>query len=64
MTNERYKHLQLAVREYCKSRNMTNEMFWNMINHVEDGEELLIALKAQEQLLDIVENYYIMRKRK
>lgn len=57
-----FDYIMAAVADYCMTRNIDKEMFWNIINHVEDGYEFLIAMEAQSYLMDLVENHNIMRK--
>lgn len=57
-----FDYLMAAVAEYTMDRNLDKEMFWNIINHVEDGYEFLVAIEAQSNLMEIVENHNIMRK--
>jgi len=57
-----FDYIMVAVADYCLSRNLDKEMFWNIIHHVEDGCEFMTAIEAQSNLMDIVENHNIMRK--
>ena len=57
-----FDYIMAAVVDYCMARNIDKDMFWNIINHVEDGSEFLTAMEAQSNLMDIVENHNIMRK--
>lgn len=57
-----FDYIMAAVAEYSMDRNLDKEMFWNIINHVEDGYEFLAAIEAQSNLMEIVENHNIMRK--
>lgn len=57
-----FDYIMAAVAEYSMDRKLDKEMFWNIINHVEDGYEFLIAIEAQSNLMEIVENHNIMRK--
>lgn len=57
-----FDYIMAAVAEYSMDRKLDKEMFWNIINHVEDGYEFLVAMEAQSNLMDIVENHNIMRK--
>ena len=57
-----FDYLMAAVAEYTMDRNLDKEMFWNIINHVEDGYEFLVAIEAQSNLMEIVENHNVMRK--
>ena len=57
-----FDYIMAAVADYCMTRNIDKDMFWNIINHVEDGSEFLTAMEAQSNLMDIVENHNIMRK--
>lgn len=57
-----FDYIMAAVADYCMTRNMDKEMFWNIINHVEDGYEFLTAIEAQSNLMEIVENHNIMKK--
>jgi hypothetical protein len=51
-----------AVAEYSMDRKLDKEMFWNIINHVDDGYEFLVAMEAQSHLMELVENHNIMNK--
>jgi hypothetical protein len=31
-----FDYIMAAVADYCMSQNIDKEMFWNIINHVED----------------------------
>jgi hypothetical protein len=57
-----FDYIMAAVAEYSMDRKLDKEMFWNIINHVEDGYEFLTAIEAQSNLMEIVENHNIMRK--
>ena len=57
-----FDYIMVAVADYSMDRNLDKEMFWNIINHVEDGYEFLAAIEAQSNLMEIVENHNIMRK--
>lgn len=57
-----FDYIMAAVADYSMDRNLDKEMFWNIINHVEDGYEFLAAIEAQSNLMEIVENHNIMRK--
>ena len=57
-----FEYIMAAVADYYMDRNLDKEMFWNIINHVEDGYEFLAAIEAQSNLMEIVENHNIMRK--
>ena len=57
-----FDYIMAAVAEYSMDRKLDKEMFWNIINHVEDGYEFLVAMEAQSNLMEIVENHNIMRK--
>lgn len=57
-----FDYIMAAVAEYSMDRKLDKEMFWNIINHVEDGYEFLAAMEAQSNLMEIVENHNIMRK--
>lgn len=57
-----FDYIMAAVAEYSMDRKLDKEMFWNIINHVEDGYEFLAAIEAQSNLMEIVENHNIMRK--
>lgn len=57
-----FDYIMAAVAEYSMDRKLDKEMFWNIINHVEDGYEFLTAIEAQSHLMEIVENHNIMRK--
>ena len=57
-----FDYIMAAVADYTMDRNMDKEMFWNIINHVDDGYEFLAAIDAQSNLMEIVENHNIMRK--
>lgn len=57
-----FDYIMAAVADYCMTRNIDKEMFWNIINHVGDGYEFLAAMEAQSWLMDVVENHNIMRK--
>lgn len=57
-----FDYIMAAVADYCMTPNIDKEMFWNIINHVEDGSKFLTAIEAQSNLMDIVENHNIMRK--
>lgn len=56
-----FDYIMSAVADYSMDRNLNKEMFWNIINHVEDGYEFLTAMEAQSHLMEIVENHNIMR---
>lgn len=56
-----FDYIMSAVADYSMDRNLDKEMFWNIINHVEDGYEFLTAMEAQSHLMEIVENHNIMR---
>lgn len=57
-----FDYIMAAVAEYSMDRKLDKEMFWNIINHVEDGYEFLTAMEAQSNLMEIVENHNIMRR--
>ena len=57
-----FDYIMAAVAEYSMDRKLDKEMFWNIINHVEDGYEFLAAMEAQSNLMEIVENHNIMMK--
>lgn len=57
-----FDYIMAAVAEYSMDRKLDKEMFWNIINHVEDGYEFLAAMEAQSNLMEIVENHNIMKK--
>ena len=57
-----FDYIMAAVAEYSMDRKLDKEMFWNIINHVEDGYEFLTAIEAQSNLMEIVENHNIMKK--
>jgi hypothetical protein len=57
-----FDYIMAAVADYCMSQNIDKEMFWNIINHVEDGYEFLTAIEAQCHLMDIVEDHNTMRR--
>ena len=57
-----FDYIMAAVAEYSMDRKLDKEMFWNIINHVEDGYEFLVAMEAQSNLMEIVENHNIMAK--
>lgn len=57
-----FDYIMAAVADYSMDRNLDKEMFWNIINHVEDGYEFLTAIEAQSNLMEIVENHNIMRR--
>ena len=57
-----FDYIMAAIADYCMTRNIDKEMFWNIINHVDDGYEFLAAMEAQSHLMDIVENHNVMRK--
>lgn len=57
-----FDYIMAAVADYTMDRNLDKEMFWNIINHVDDGYEFLAAIDAQSNLMEIVENHNIMRK--
>lgn len=57
-----FDYIMAAVAEYSMDRKLDKEMFWNIINHVEDGYEFLVAMEAQSNLMEIVENHNIMQK--
>jgi hypothetical protein len=57
-----FDYIMAAVADYTMDRNLDKEMFWNIINHVDDGYEFLAAIGAQSTLMEIVENHNIMRK--
>tara|TARA_R110001632_G_scaffold15151_1_gene50354 strand:+ start:118 stop:342 length:225 start_codon:yes stop_codon:yes gene_type:complete len=57
-----FDYIMSAVADYTMDRNLDKEMFWNIINHVNDGYEFLTAIEAQGHLMEIVENHNIMRK--
>ena len=48
-----FDYLMAAVAEYTMDRNLDKEMFWNIINHVEDGYELLSEQERQDLLSEI-----------
>jgi hypothetical protein len=56
-----FDYIMAAVADYTMDRNLDKEMFWNIINHVDDGCEFLAAIAAQSDLMEIVENHNIMR---
>ena len=57
-----FDYIMAAVAEYSMDRKLDKEMFWNIINHVDDGYEFLTAMEAQSNLMEIVENHNIMKK--
>ena len=57
-----FDYLMAAVAEYSMDRRLDKEMFWNIINHVDDGFEFLTAIEAQSYLMEIVENHNIMKR--
>ena len=57
-----FDYIMAAVAEYSMDRNLDKDMFWNIINHVDDGYEFLTAMEAQSNLMEIVENHNIMMK--
>jgi hypothetical protein len=57
-----FDYIMAAVAEYSMDRKLDKEMFWNIINHVDDGYEFLVAMEAQSHLMELVENHNIMRK--
>jgi len=57
-----FDYIMAAVAEYSMDRNLDKDMFWNIINHVDDGYEFLTAIEAQSNLMEIVENHNIMMK--
>ena len=57
-----FDYIMAAVAEYSMDRNLNKDMFWNIINHVDDGYEFLTAMEAQSNLMEIVENHNIMMK--
>ena len=57
-----FDYIMAAVADYTMDRNLDKEMFWNIINHVDDGYEFLTAIAAQGHLMELVENHNIMRK--
>lgn len=57
-----FDYIMAAVAEYSMDRKLDKEMFWNIINHVEDGYEFLAAMEAQSNLMEIVENHNVMMK--
>ena len=57
-----FDYLMTALVEYSMDRKLDKEMFWNIINHVEDGYEFLVAMEAQSWLMEVVENHNIMRR--
>jgi hypothetical protein len=57
-----FDYIMSAVAEYSMDRKLDKEMFWNIINHVEDGYEFLLAMEAQSWLMEVVENHNIMSK--
>lgn len=56
-----FDYIMAAVADYTMDRNLDKEMFWNIINHVDDGYEFLTAIAAQGNLMEIVENHNIMK---
>jgi len=57
-----FDYIMSAVADYTMDRNLDKGMFWDIINHVNDGYEFLTAMEAQSHLMEIVENHNIMRK--
>jgi hypothetical protein len=57
-----FDYIMAAVAEYSMDRKLDKEMFWNIINHVDDGYEFLVAMEAQSHLMELVENHNIMNK--
>lgn len=57
-----FDYMMAASLEYCLSRNISKEMFLNIIDHVQDGYEFLTAMEAQSDLMEIVENHNIMKR--
>ncbi len=58
-----FDYILRAVAEYQVTRNVPEDSFWNIIRHVEDGDEFLTAMQAQSHLMELVENYNIMKER-
>jgi hypothetical protein len=59
----RFEIINAAAAEYAATRNVDGDSFKNILNLVGDGEELITALTAQSNLMEIVENHNIMRNR-
>lgn len=57
-----FDYLMAALAEYSMDRKLDKEMFWNIINHAEDGYEFLVAMEAQSWLMEVVENHNIMKR--
>lgn len=57
-----FDYIMAAVAEYSMDRKLDKEHFWNIINHVDDGYEFLIAMEAQCWLMEVVENHNIMKR--
>jgi hypothetical protein len=57
-----FDYIMAAVAEYSMDRKLEKEHFWNIINHVNDGYEFLIAMEAQMWLMEVVENHNIMKR--
>ena len=59
----RFEIINAAAAEYAATRNVDRDSFKNILNLIGNGEELITALTAQSNLMEIVENHNIMKKR-
>lgn len=57
-----FDYIMAAIADYCMTKNIDKEMFWTIINHIDNGYEFMTAMEAQCELMDIVEDHNIMKR--